>query len=544
MENSLAQSAPFPKDLAMNQPALRLTDWSHIKPLCERERGFLQVLLKDFTLTKTGGGLAVEVNIAEDDLSIIDSDGKRDFNEAIARSATSARPQLQARLENFLDDRRQLGYCFDCSQMPLRYANGGVLPIIHYGADDYFCLFYRDIFPIGWNIANGASDDLDDLLDPGRIISREFGEELLIFDDNEKVIYCYDPGDENRPPGFQKRALKAWAARWKDRDLSSYRILPTPLKWIDGPDRVEAHVLNRRKSTDGYFLSITPDDNAIEVDRWALINLRGDASIVDGEFTSVLVNRIVGMFRVEGFEKRLDNEELRPDFHFFDGEKKDPSDLNDDLESNLASLGDFRSPRQLQEYREAETRLDLCPITRRVIKRYYQWAKDTRSLSPAASEPRIGTSVNSREPYDVFVSYRAENTTAAQWLYEFLTDRPDSYRVFCSAATLTQVGESDYAAAINRALDSAKCLVVFGMTAEHFRSGWVDYEWKSFLNEILSGRKKSAELFTFVGNISAADLPYALRSRQMVPYSAASPQDSFENLERYIRPVVRRSSPP
>jgi len=40
--------------------------------------------------------------------------------------------------------------------------------------EEYYCLFYRDIFPVGWNIANGGSDNNEELLNPLLTIERSF----------------------------------------------------------------------------------------------------------------------------------------------------------------------------------------------------------------------------------------------------------------------------------------------------------------------------------------------------------------------------------
>jgi hypothetical protein len=111
---------------------------------------------------------------------------------------------------------------------------------------------------------------------------------------------------------------------------------------------------------------------------------------------------------------------------------------------------------------------------------------------------------------------------------------------FFSDETLAQRGESDYAAAINAALDTAQILVILATSADDFRSGWVDYEWKSFLNEILSGRKPNGQIFSLLSGVQVAELPFALRSRQMVPFSPLAPHDAFENLKRFIDPVLAR----
>ena len=123
-------------------------------------RSFLQALLPTFTLTKQEDGRLLDVLITAD-MSCIDSSVRQE-------GALSGRCQrrhcrhtpLGGPTRRFENDEGLLSRRFDCSGHPLRFGNGGVLPIIRLDDSDYFCLFYRDIFPIGWNIANGASDTL------------------------------------------------------------------------------------------------------------------------------------------------------------------------------------------------------------------------------------------------------------------------------------------------------------------------------------------------------------------------------------------------
>lgn len=56
---------------------------------------------------------------------------------------------------------------------PFRYASGGTLPILRMEGQGYYCFFYRDIFPIGWNIANGGCCTREELLNPQMTIERE-----------------------------------------------------------------------------------------------------------------------------------------------------------------------------------------------------------------------------------------------------------------------------------------------------------------------------------------------------------------------------------
>jgi hypothetical protein len=93
---------------------------------------------------------------------------------------------------------------------------------------------------------------------------------------------------------------------------------------------------------------------------------------------------------------------------------------------------------------------------------------------------------------------------------------------------------------INQALEQTRVLVVLATSPEDLRSGWVEYEWRSFLNEVLSGRKPEGQIFTLLSGVRVAELPYALRSRQMVPLSLLSPHDALECLRRFINPVFAR----
>ena len=188
----------------------------HIRRLSERFHGIMQVLLPEFILTKEERGLLLEATVNDDLPSIADSAGKQEFFSTIKKEGDKAKAKLLQNLRRFYREKRILSYRFDCSAYPLRYANGGVLPVIRLNSEDYFCLFYRDIFPVGWNIANGASDTLEEMLNPELIILREFGEELFIPDHERKLIYIFDPGEETAPPGFQSEALQAWKKIFSD----------------------------------------------------------------------------------------------------------------------------------------------------------------------------------------------------------------------------------------------------------------------------------------------------------------------------------------
>lgn len=505
----------------------------HIQRLSERWHGVLQVLLPEFTLTKGNQGLLLEVTVTDDLPSIVDSEGKRQFFQAVMGASEEGKKSLVRSLTRFFRDERLLSYRFDCSAYPLRYGNGGVLPIIRLDSEDYFCLFYRDVFPIGWTIANGSSDTLEEMLDPERIIHREFGEELFIADHEKGLIYAFEPGDETAPPGFQREALLAWKEKFRDFEIDRYKRLSIPIKWLTGPDRVRALVGKRTHTSDGYFLSITPEDNAIEVDRIALINLKHAATFFDGEYSrGVLYNRVVGLFRVSRMRRALEGSDFRPDRVFFNGIEGKPEELKGMIKEYLQAIDDNRTGADKQEYDEARDKFDLCPITHAIIRRYFEWVEDEKSYAKVPIQAKRDKEVHAAENCEIFISFKHDDLQIARWLYDHLSKC--RYRAFCSVESLVRLGAADYCKAIDRALESASCLIVLGTRADHFDSGWVGYEWRSFINEIHSGRKAKGRVFIFASDVSIGRLPFALRSFQMIPYSPSSPQDSFEDLVRYI----------
>ncbi len=141
--------------------------------------------------------------------------------------------------------------------------------------------------------------------------------------------------------------------------------------------------------------------------------------------------------------------------------------------------------------------------------------KKTREGSPSRSS-------NVATLRRFFVSYKCSDGSGnptrdseiAAEVYRHLTVRGLS--VFFSNVTLEKVGESAFSQAIDAALDAAQTLVAIGTTTAHLQSGWVQYEWQTFHNDLLSHRKPSGEILAYVENLPAASLPRALRSRQVI----------------------------
>jgi hypothetical protein len=515
----------------------------HVLPLRDRTAELLQVLIPEFTLRKNrpGPGVCLSLDIKDHMPSIVDREGKREVSRVVRSTGTQARDRLARRLSDFHADPREREYCFDCSAHPLRYANGGVLPVVRLEGRDYFWLFYRDIFPIGWNIANGASDTTVELLDPNRVVFREFGEEVIVADFHKMHLFTFEPEDNTTPLGFLKGALAAWSEKL-GVDLLEFQRRPIPLKWVDGPDAVDANVEGRRRETKGYFLSITPEDNAIEVDRIAFINLGQDVALLDGEHRNgKLLNQVIGLFEVDKM-RDISRTEFIPDVVFFDGKewpygKNEAAARRGELAGVIAKyLGSSTLVRTEQDGRDYEAvgiKYDLCPIARSIITRFFEWEKTERR--DVEDKPRGVTQPGGE--FDVFVTFRDPDLDVARSLAGDLRQR--GFHVFMSSESLKSLGAADYFRAINEALEQSAVLVVVGSRPDRFNSGWVRYEWQSFFAEVHSGRKPYGRVFTFSGGVGIDELPFALRQVQTVPYDAISPESSFDTVASFIGPRDR-----
>ena len=144
-------------------------------------------------------------------------------------------------------------------------------------------------------------------------------------------------------------------------------------------------------------------------------------------------------------------------------------------------------------------------------------------------------------PSQVFISYKntdngvlTRDAEMARELYDALT----AVGVSCFFATesLRELGQDDYAKAIDSELDSCSVLVVVATTAEHIESQWVRYEWYGFHNDLLSGRKRG-KLFTYVDGMSPGELPRALRQYQSFEKKFFSLNDIVTHIVNGIKEI-------
>lgn len=119
--------------------------------------------------------------------------------------------------------------------------------------------------------------------------------------------------------------------------------------------------------------------------------------------------------------------------------------------------------------------------------------------------------------FEVFISYKnsgqdGERTRDAELAFA-LHDQLQSKGIksFCSTLSLAKMGQGAYKDAINQALDASKVMVVVGTTVDNILSPWVKYEWGSFHDDLLTGRKQGGTLCSFIAGMNPNDLPRELR---------------------------------
>ena len=498
---------------------LRPSDF--IRPISQAENHFLQALLTRFQLERYATGIELHVRLDSSTPAIWHRDAKRYLIQTIPDfAAKSTRYQIE--LDAFLVEGKGQRHEFDDPAFPFRFASGGTLPILRMDSRDYYCLVYRDVHPVGWNIVNGGTDSRHEMRCPSEAIERELREELMIVD--PKLGRCVLAGFEAAPTGHPDFEV-AWQ-RWRPRlerlgctGLDNSDVLR--LKWLTGPDSVTVVDESGRHTTDRCFLNINAEDFGIEIDRIAKINVGADAILCDGELIAHgLLNAVVGLFEVSRFNRLVASgaTAFEPDVLFHGGRRRDGARLQRTVEESLDEIADFRTKDDREVYDQAERKFDLCPVPRRLIKRYIAEYTSAETHTPDQS-PRV------------FVSFASEDRRLANRVYEHLAATTGG-SVFFSDRTMY---ESNYAKAIDDALDRASCLVVVVTSVAHLMKEWVQYEWGSFHVELNSGRKPNGQLVVVYAGFNPDHLPRALWIRQRFEHRVEHEQEMLSKLEMLIK---------
>jgi hypothetical protein len=363
------------------------------------------------------------------------------------------------------------------------------------------------------------------LLNPIATIERELREELIIVEPDAQYVFGWEQSLRSAHPDFD--AARRFWHELLPGGLPSATTMELPLKWLSAPDAVVIRFDDRPPiQIDDCILNINARDFGIEIDRVAKVSVGPEAVLLDGEiYRGGLLNRVIGLFEVHAFHAalaagRLDS--FRPQRVFYNGCDRSADGLDVVIGEYLARL-----EREGLWARDAPSipdgpRFGLCPVTRRLVQRHLSVLLPHDGASPERHD-------RGDARYDTFLSFASEDKALATEVFEFLRRR--GRRVFFSDETHYS---ASFSTAIDDALASARTLIVVGTREEHFTKPWVEYEWRTFHNAILSSRKpKKTPLVAVALDLNPSNLPPPLQYHSPI-VAAASTHAAIDRLNKIL----------
>ncbi|MFZ4524132.1 MAG: toll/interleukin-1 receptor domain-containing protein [Chlorobium sp.] len=514
---------------------------SWIRPLNETANYFLQVLVDSISLKRKRceNGASMTVTFDSDAQTIWNRRGKDEIRERVISDYSLQWPKIAENLEAFFFGNSGLANCdLPNKTFPFRFCSGGALPLITIGDKQYYRLHWRDIHPVGWNIVNGGSDNLLEMLDPQRIIYRELLEELLIFDINGSDWRRLTPQIEDGPAWLENpregEVLRLWKIRFLQNGMkyNSIRQERLALGWTLGPDDLKVTFVDQKKNVVlhgealNVFLNVNAEDFGIEVDCVVQLELPETAVICDGELLEgILLNSAIGLFEVQAMHRALreGKTEFKPDILFHGGRRYDDSDLLHVISlflSEKSRNGLLRDPekKQFEEAKRQKLEFNLCPVSRNILRRVAPLMK------PVTPEDN---------PLDVFISFASEDEEHAQVVYDFLRNNLN-INVFFSP----EHRRSDFTNEIFKAITHARSMIVVCSRPEHLHKNWVNYEYTEFFRKKMNVPDKT--MFTVLIDLPKdTPLPDPLGHFQAIACRKESLADDLYVLRQYLASDAR-----
>lgn len=220
--------------------------------------------------------------------------------------------------------------------------------------------------------------------------------------------------------------------------------------------------------------------------------------------------------------------------------------FDDDLEDSLTAIirgcgdairhGDI--PDQLEQITIVDRRFDDAAAIKRVFSDLVPegWLEAPGDSPPAPPPLQAPATADFPKPslYDIFISYKSEDERLAGQVYDVLTR--NGLRVFFSRKSLPALGSTAYHDQIDKALEHARHMVVVTSSLERVEAKWVKYEWKGFIREQLAGRKTGNLITVIGGQMTIAELPFALRGFEVLRCD----EEGLERLIEFTRQDVDR----
>ena len=245
---------------------------------------------------------ALRVSLTNESYGIYSNDGKRFLRERfITRNeGAPAEAERRSRLINesmqpTYGRRRNWVWNDSGCQLPIRWASGGFMSLVRYKQACWVLLCFRDITPVGLNVANGASETKEEYKDPRALIGREFCEEVIVLsgapgkdaDLAQREFATHDTFAKFVNPEFAKQHAElrsehdGFTITPVKNPARRVRFLETPFDvdiTFHGPSREDKH-----GTLDDVVYTINPAELGIEVMKLAEFSMEDSEYIIEGE---------------------------------------------------------------------------------------------------------------------------------------------------------------------------------------------------------------------------------------------------------------------
>ena len=503
-----------------------VTSLPYVSSLDSAENVFLEVLLSSFTLAREPGKPGAHLEVAFDGSTPATWNRKgrgavrkwiKDaFRTTSFRSKPSKADLYQQKLDAILFEEKPGTFAPSDERFLWRWASGGTLPVITIKRRSYYCLFFRDIFPIGWNIANGACDTRNELLDPLQALEREFAEELGVVNLKKRTRYVLNPEEH---PALDRAEFtnyrRLWQEQFPELDIVNFKSEGLAFKWERGPDEVTIRTDNRANELTDCFVNINTLDFGIEIDRIARITATGDEVLCDMDVNDKkgrVLNRPVGLFEVTRLQRELrdGSDSFIPDKFFYSGKKFDGKEFKRLMKEAVSKdVRSWRTSQEIAAFEQTSNKFDLCPVTRSLIRRH---------------KPESGQSIRSSKgpdkPFDVFISFGDPDRDHARKVFEFVKKRSRRTPFFAPAILPNYSGY--WGDAIDSALQSATVLIAIGTEPGNFERDWPRYEVRAF-HQL---RGTDARIVPLISGFDPRELPMPLRLYEVLQWGKGKKFDA------------------
>lgn len=488
-------------------------------PLGLGENTCLQVLTGDFSLTRQGlggnKGVHLHIELSTDMPTIRRREQRHAVKQQLAEANGADFKEL-ARDEQRVVEAVVLTGEAEHYAPPVedrcfmyRYASGGTLPIAKIGTQHFFCLFYRDVEPWGWNIANGSCDSISELRNPVEAGRREFREELIVLRRGaEGADFVFEwEGDARKSrlehPDFLE-ARRLWDEHSADHGIENLTPTPLPVRPIPGPDSLHVVIDGVERIHHGIFVNINADDFGIEIDKIGVFEIDHDHELLDGEIVDgLLLNRPIGLFDIGRADEMLKAEVQVPDWIFFRGICHSGSAFErittEEFRRHLEKRPAIRTPETIEKWlgQPAAARHGLCPVTRQIVERFRTTDVGRELIS------RSGSGVS------CFISYATADLKFAESLHSKLVENgvscwfaPEDLRI--GDAVMSEVNDAI------RLHD--RVIVVLSETS--IASDWVEHEVNCALEEEVARDRKVLFPIRIDEAVMACSFGWAKRIRE------------------------------